>query len=280
VIRKSAVVLCATLTMSTLSGCATWFDHNSRTQRGTVVEYLYPKGDRPTLAPTVPELRLPLRVGIAFVPGERFGDLSEAERDQLLNRVKSAFANRPYISAIEVIPSAYLRAGGGFDNLEQAARMFNVDVVTLLSYDQVQFNDSNRLSLLYWTIVGAYLVNGDQYDVNTLVDASVFDVKSRNLLFRAPGTSQIKGSSPLVKFSEASRAARGEGFRQAIDSLIPQLDKQLETFKVRVREEKVARIVEKPGYSGSRSGGDTGIAGLGLIGIAALLALARKRRGV
>jgi rhombotail lipoprotein len=276
-IRKYSLALCAALTLSTLSGCATWFNHSSRTQRGTVVEYLYPKGDRPTLAPTVPELRLPLRVGIAFVPGERFGDLSEAERDQLLNRVKSAFANRPYISAIEVIPSAYLRAGGGFDNLEQAARMFNVDVVTLLSYDQVQFNDSNRLSLLYWTIVGAYLVNGDQFDVNTLVDASVFDVKSRNLLFRAPGTSQIKGSSPMVKFSEASRAARGEGFRQAIDSLIPQLDKQLEAFKVRVREEKVARIVEKPGYS--RSGGDSGLAGLGLIGIAAAFALARQRRG-
>ena len=278
-IRKSAVLLCATLALGTLSGCATWFDHKSRTQRGTVVEYLYPKGDKPILAPTVPELRLPLRVGIAFVPGERFGDLSEAERDQLLNRIKSAFANRPYISAIEVIPSAYLRAGGGFDNLEQAARMFNVDVVTLLSYDQVQFNDSNRLSLLYWTIVGAYLINGDQYDVNTLVDASVFDVKSRNLLFRAPGTSQIKGSSPMVKFSEASRAARSEGFSQAIDSLIPQLDKQLETFKVRVKEEKVARIVEKPGYSGSRRGGDSGLAGLGLIGVAALLALARQRRG-
>jgi rhombotail lipoprotein len=276
-IRKYSIALCAALTLSTLSGCATWLNQSSRTQRGTVVEYLYPKGDRPTLAPTVPELRLPLRVGIAFVPGERFGDLSEAERDQLLNRVKSAFANRPYISAIEVIPSAYLRAGGGFDNLEQAARMFNVDVVTLLSYDQVQFNDSNRLSLLYWTIVGAYLVNGDQFDVNTLVDASVFDVKSRNLLFRAPGTSQIKGSSPMVKFTEASRAARGEGFRQAIDSLIPQLDKQLEAFKVRVREEKVARIVEKPGYS--RSGGDSGLAGLGLIGIAAAFALARQRRG-
>lgn len=277
-IRKHAFFLCAALTLSTLSGCATWFDHSSRSQRGTVVEYLYPKGDKPTLAPTVPELRLPLRVGIAFVPGERFGDLSEAERDRLLNRVKSAFANRPYISTIEVIPSAYLRAGGGFDNLAQAARMFNVDVVTLLSYDQVQFNDSNRLSLLYWTIVGAYLVNGDQYDVNTLVDASVFDVNSRNLLFRAPGTSQIKGSSPLVKFSEASRAARGEGFRQAIDNLIPQLDKELETFRVRVKEEKIARIVERPGYSSGRSGGDTGLAGLGLIGITAAFALARQRR--
>ena len=264
--------LCASLA---LTGCASWFEQGSKAQRGTVVEYLYPKGEAPTLKPGTPELRLPLRVGIAFVPGERFGDLTESDRNQLLNRVKAAFANRPYISAIEIIPTTYLRPHGGFDNLQQAARMFNVDVVALLSYDQVQFNDSNRLSLLYWTIIGAYLVNGDQYDVNTLVDASVFDVKSRNLLFRAPGTSQIKGSSPLVKFGEASREARGEGYRQAIDALIPQLDAQLESFKVRVKEEKVARVVNKPGYSG---GGAADLGGLGLFGALAVLATLRRRR--
>ena len=265
--------LCAVLL---LSGCASWMEQGSKVQRGSLVEYLYPKGEEPALKPATPELHLPLRVGIAFVPGERFSDLTEAERNQLLNRVKAAFANRPYISAIEVIPTPYLRARGGFDNLQQAARMFNVEVVALLSYDQVQFNDSNRLSLFYWTIVGAYLVNGDQYDVNTLVDAAVFDVTSRQLLFRAPGTSQIKGSSPMVKFSEVSRAARGEGFRQAVDNLIPQLDRQLENFKVRVAEEKVARITERRGYEG-RGGGDGGLGGLGLIGLAALWQLRRAR---
>ena len=90
-------------------------------------------------------------------------------------------------------------------------------------------------------------MNGSQYDVNTLVDASVFDLKTRQLLFRAPGTSQIKGSSPLVKFGEASREARGEGYRQAIDALIPQLDAQLEAFRQRVKEQNAARIIAARG---------------------------------
>lgn len=257
------------------TGCATWFDSPQKTQRATVVDYLYPKGDQPTLKPSTPELHLPLRVGIAFVPGDYYTDLFENEHDNLLRRVKAAFASRPYISAIEVIPTTYLRAHGGFDNLQQAARMFNVEVVALLSYDQVQFSDSNRLSVFYWTIVGGYFINGSQYDVNTLVDASVFDVSSRQLLFRAPGTSQIKGSSSLVKFGEASREARSEGYRQAVDALIPQLDAQLEAFKVRVKEEKAARIVERPGYHG---GGSDGLIGLGLFGAAASLAVARRRR--
>ena len=34
--------------------------------------------------------------------------------------------------------------------------MFNVNVV-VLSYDQMQFSDNNRLSVFYWTIVGGYL---------------------------------------------------------------------------------------------------------------------------
>ncbi|NML25238.1 rhombotarget lipoprotein [Zoogloea dura] len=271
--KMITTLLLATLV---LSGCATWFDRGGQIHRGSVVDYLYPKGEQPTLTPTVPELRLPLRVGIAFVPGNNtLGELPETERELLLKRVRDAFANRPYIAAIEVIPSTYLRPRGGFDNLQQAARMFNVDVVALLSYDQVQFSDSNRLSIFYWTIVGGYFINGSQYDVNTLVDAAVFDMTTRSLLFRAPGTSQIKGSSPLVKFAEASREARGEGYRQAVDDLIPRLNTQLEAFRVRVKEEKVARIVEKPGYN--RGSGSVDLATLGLLGTLAALAMLKKR---
>ena len=50
-----------------------------------MVDYLYPKGEQPA-RPEHPELKLPLRVGIAFVPGERYADLPEAERERLLRR--------------------------------------------------------------------------------------------------------------------------------------------------------------------------------------------------
>lgn len=232
------------LSSAALAGCASWFNNQHRTtERGSVVEYLYPQGEKPALKPSLPELHLPLRVGIAFAPGDNYSNLGESARNQLIDRVKAAFANRPYIAKLETIPSNYLRSRGGFGNLEQAARLFNVDVIVLLSYDQVQFTDSNRLSLLYWTIVGSYLINGNQYDVNTLVDASVFDVASRNLLFRAPGTSQVKGTAPRVILSEDARQARAEGFRLAVDDLLPRLDAQLENFRTRIREEKAARIV-------------------------------------
>jgi len=76
-----------------------------------------------------------------------------------MERVKTSFGALPFVGSIEVIPTEYLKPHGGFANLDQVARMFNVEVMAMVSYDQVQFNDSNAFSLLYWTIVGA---DGDQ----------------------------------------------------------------------------------------------------------------------
>lgn len=235
-----------------LSGCASWFPQAAIRQTGSTVDYLYPDAKNPPqMQESVTYLRPPVRVGIAFVPGGNWGSgLPEAEKLKLLGRVKESFAHYAYIGGIEVIPSQYLTPKGGFTNLGQVARMFNVEVIALLSYDQVQFNDSNALSLLYWTIVGAYIIHGDQYDIQTMVDASVFDVKSQKLLFRAPGTSQVKGSASLSGFSERARAARLDGYNKAVDLLIPQLQSELANFRERIKTDASVKVQNKPGYSG------------------------------
>jgi len=220
----------------------------------SIVDYLYPDAkEPPAMQPTVTRLRLPIRVGIAFVPGGSRSALSETEKAKLLERVKASFSNRAYIGGIELIPTEYLRPRGGFANLEQVARMFNVDVVTLLSYDQVQFNDTNALSMLYWTIIGAYVIQGDKYDIQTMVDASVFDVNSRKLLFRAPGTSQVRGNATMAGFSERARVAQLDGYSQAVDQLIPRLQMELDAFRARVKSDANFKVENKPGYSGGGS---------------------------
>jgi rhombotail lipoprotein len=253
-----------------LGGCASMFgSHNGTRQAGSIVDYLYPDAkEPPKMEPTVTRLRLPVRVGIAFVPGGGYGGggLQEAAKTQLLERVKASFSQYDYIGNIEVIPSAYLRPRGGFDNLDQVARMFNVDVIALVSYDQIRFNDTNRLAVLYWTVVGAYLIKGDQYDVQTMVDAAVFDVRSRKLLFRAPGTSQVKGSSTLAGYSKEVRGAQSDGYLQAVDQMIPQLQAQLGNFKERAKSDPGIQVV---GRNGERGGGGIGwTAALLLAGVA------------
>jgi rhombotail lipoprotein len=90
--------------------------------------------------------------------------------------------------------------------------MYNVDVVALLSYDQAQFTDEGALSLTYLTIVGAYLVPAEKNDTHTMLDAVVYDIRSRKMLFRAPGTSQIKGHATLMNLSEQRRKDSDAGF--------------------------------------------------------------------
>jgi rhombotail lipoprotein len=246
------IVLCAVAVLA-FSGCGSMVGHGGIRQAGSIVDYLYPDAkEAPALQPTVTRLRLPVRVGIAFVPGGgRTGGLVEPAQRQLLERVKGAFTQYDYIGSIEVIPGTYLRARGGFDNLDQVARMFNVDVIALVSYDQVRFNDTSRLAVLYWTVVGAYVIKGDRYDVQTMVDAAVFDVRSRKLLFRAPGTSQVKGSSTMVGYGEKIRGAQADGFAQAVDQLIPNLQAELANFKERVKSDAGIQVEHKPGSRGA-----------------------------
>lgn len=246
-----------------LGGCASWFPQGQAKYAGSAVDYLYPNAKEPVklTVETVASLKLPVRVGIAFVPssaGDKNGQ-EEEERMKMLQEVKDSFSKYEFIGAIEIIPTSYLQARGGFANLEQAARMFNVDVVALLSYDQMQFNDNNSLSLLYWTIIGAYIIHGDQYDISTMLDASVFDVNSHKLLFRAPGASNIKGSAALVNVNEKSRAARKDGFNIALKNLIPNLQKELASFREKVKSDKSVRIEHRQEY---RGGGDMGLWGI------------------
>lgn len=258
---KSLIASLTAILLLAMAGCASWFPQAGVKHAGSMVDYLYPDAKQPPqMQPSVTYLRPPVRVGIAFVPGGGYaGNLPEAERSRLLERVKAAFAQYEYIGKIEIIPTQYLQPKGGFTNLEQVARMFNVEVMALVSYDQVQFNDTNALSFLYWTIIGAYVIQGDQYDVQTMLDASVFDVATRKLLFRAPGTSQVKGSASMAGFNEKSRAARLEGYNNAVNDLIPRLQNELQGFKERIKNDANYKVENKPGYTG---GGDLGWVGI------------------
>lgn len=247
---KIVIALFSMLAAAITTGCTTPGAGRESKQSASIVEYLYPAAtNAPRMEPGVALLRPPVRVGLAFVPVDaKARSLPEAEKMKLLERTKAAFARQPYVGAIEIIPTQYLRAGGGFDNLKQVSRMFNVDIMAMVSYDQVHFTDTNSLAFLYWTIVGAYVVNGNEFDIKTMLDISVFDVASRKLLFRAPGTSQINGGSNWANYSERARVAQIEGYQKAVDQLIPQLNTEIEAFRERLKAAADIRMEPQPGY--------------------------------
>jgi rhombotail lipoprotein len=273
-------LILSALLISTLAACVRFTDKARSRYASSVVDYLYPQKEVAEI-PSIPHLSLPLRVGVAFVPESsrmsRPDSLSEKDKMDLMQRISAEFRSLPFVKDIELIPSAYLMPGGSFTNLDQIRTMYGVDVMALLSFDQVQHTDEGLLSLSYWTIVGAYVIRGEKNDTSTMMDAAVYDIASRKMLFRAPGTSHVKGSATLVNLPEQLRADSAEGFSLAADNLVVNLNGELQRFQAKVKEQPEEYVVRhKAGYTGGGSlGGTFALALLGLGG----LAMWRNKKG-
>jgi rhombotail lipoprotein len=244
------------VTTQLLGGCsALWLGGDTRQgNSSSLVDFLYPDGQKPAGVPEqMPYLQLPIRVGIAFVPGKSYQAIPADEQELLLQRVANAFRDRPYVSAIEVIPDSYLRTAKGFQGMSQVAAMFNVDVMALVSYDQIALSEERDSSLLYWTIVGALVVKGNTNEVQTMIDTAVFDVSSSKLLFRAPGTHRDTENATLMDASRDLRHLRSNSYTMATDDMIVNLNHQLEQFREAVKRGERAEVEWKPGSSGGGS---------------------------
>jgi rhombotail lipoprotein len=249
-------LLFPTLALLLLAGCSSFWDLGTQTRSGvssSLVDYLYPGGEvPPDVQDTIPYLELPLRVGIAFVPVQTGRSvISEATKVDLLEKVKAEFADREFITQIEVIPDNYLRTSKGVTGMQQVARLYGVDVMALVSYDQVAVSEDNPESFLYWTIVGSYFIKGTSNEVQTFVDTAVFDVKTARLLFRAPGLDKTSDRSTLVEAGEVVRKSREASFGAAMQLMSENLAVELDGFRERVKEDpQVAQVEWKPGYGG------------------------------
>ncbi|MEA2559359.1 MAG: hypothetical protein QOH06_863 [Acidobacteriota bacterium] len=201
----------------------------------SALEFLYPQGSLPGRTDRGVVLHLPVRVGVAFAPSPQMDPITEEQKQRLLNRVAAAFREREAIGHLEVVPSAYLQAGGGFANLDQIRGSLGLDLMVLLSYDQSQFTESTRASWTYLTVVGPFLIEGEKNDTRTVIDAVVYDIESRTLLFRAAGESTVKGHSSPLNVARKRRVFAGEGFEKATGGLITSLSTALARFEEQAR---------------------------------------------
>jgi rhombotail lipoprotein len=278
----SLTIVCAAVLAA---GCAAFEGQRQQRHATRLVDFLHPGDTQRIERPSTPVLPLPLKVGIAFVPESRparesyapAATLDESRKHALLQNVADRFRSLPLVGRIEVIPTPYLTPQGSFENLDQLKRMFDLDVIALLSYDQVQFTDESGWSFAYWTIVGAYIVQGERNDTRTLLDCALFDISSRRMLFRAPGVSAVKNSATPVNLSQQLRRDSETGFDQAATNLVANLHDELTRFKARIKEKpQEVQVVARPGFDMGAASFD-GISALALAALA-LAGLWRKHQ--
>ena len=232
------VALTLSLASLALVSCTSfWQLGTGSTRKGvssSLVNYLYPAGEEPP----------PYKI-------------------ELLEKVRAQFLDRDYISDIQVIPDSYMRGSRGFTGLEQIARLYGVDIVALVSYDQVVATDDTKSSILYWTIIGAYFIEGSRNDVQTFVDTAVFDLATKKLMIRAPGIDKATQKSTLVESSQELRTARSDSFGRAMADMTTNLEAELDRFELRLKEDPTVAQVDSSAMPG----------GGGAIGFASVLAL-------
>jgi rhombotail lipoprotein len=281
-----ALALAAVVVLApTLTGCGVLFpDHcawgcgTQNRRSSSLVEFLYPDGAAPPPQNSIPQLRVPLRVGLAFLPSRTPGDAdgpSTAQREQVLERIRERFRSRKFIADIVVIPDYYLSARKGFDGLAGVQRLYSLDLMALVSYDQVTHEDDNHWSLGYLTIVGAYVFEGTRHEVATLVDLAVVDPATHSLVLRAGGTDNRHGSSTLIDARPDLRHAGAFSFESASDQMITHFDGALSDFESEVRAGRAnVQVVDRSGAPVHGGGALGGLEGLTL----AALLLARGYR--
>lgn len=281
VFRTSRTVVLTSVAALLLSGCTAMEallggpdrprqSHNS----SSLVEFLYPDGSAPPAENQIPELRVPLRVGLAFLPSDNGVGPTAVQREELLERIRTRFADRKFVTEIVMIPDYYLRNSRGFEGLQGVQRLYTVDIMALVSYDQVEHLDDNQWSLGYLTIVGAYVLKGSHHDVATLVDLAVVDPVTHSLILRAGGTDTRNRNSTLVDQARDARESSTASFDTATTQMIDNFDLALTKFEADVRAGKAKVRVAKR-ESGGRSGGG---GSFGLLSLGGLLLLFVSRR--
>ncbi|MCE2426198.1 MAG: rhombotarget lipoprotein [Pseudomonadales bacterium] len=272
--------LLAFATVTWLCGCTAAF-YGGGTERSTsssMVDFLYPEGERPVVDPAMtPRLELPLRIGIAFIPSAgRWGGLepTEARRVELLETVKATFEDVDYVENIMIVPSNYLASRGGFAALEQTSRLYDLDVFALVSWDQVVNTEDTPLSILYWTIVGGYVIPASKNTVNTMLDTAVFDMRTRKLLLRAPGFDHDTGATTAIGSEARERRMSDVSFAKAMAAMSTNLQAEVDQFGKRIKEDKSVEIAYSKNYKGASL--SWGV--LAVLALAALVAPGRVRR--
>lgn len=252
-------VLFVSVLVTLLGGCTVFKRTEEVRNASSLVDFLY-RGNPVPQHSAIPHLRTPLRVGLAFLPNSiGLGEaLPAAQKEQLLEQIRQRFLDRKFVSEIVIIPDYYLKTANGFSGLEGVQRLYSIDLMALVSYDQVKHQDDNKLSLSYLTIIGAYVVKGSRHDVTTLVDMAVVDPATRSLVLRAGGTDTRDGNSTLIDRERESRNASAKSFNAATGQLIENFDAALVKFEADVRAGKANVRVTQRGSGQATNGGGGG----------------------
>lgn len=244
--------LLLTIAVLCLTGCASLgLDQKRHIKSTSLISFLYPDKDFPS-ENSMPHLQLPLNVGLAFIPPTSgSAEPTQAFQQQLLSQVKSEFSDKDYINKIVIIPSMYLKHGRNAIELEYLKQMFQIDVIALVSYDQITRRADNLKSLTYFTVLGAFIFKGSEFDTSTLLDLAMVDIDTKVILLRAAGVANARDDFKESHVNKKYHQLTRKNFNTAIGALSDNLKLAVNQFEFDLKhkpKESQIKVSSKPGY--------------------------------
>ena len=165
----------------------------------------------------------PPKLGLYVVPTgflRHEFEWTDADRESLLAWINE-LQRDGLISGASVIQLTSIK-GNQSARLRESAMRRGVDLLLIVDgAATVDRYNNYKGTLLYWTILGAYLANGTHSDALCLVRGAFWDVRGETKLFEeeAQGLSKAVGPAALVEDREQVTMAR----RQALTKLMEKL---------------------------------------------------------
>lgn len=230
-VLKISIALIACLS---LTACACGSNIRTVQRQNNLSTYLYSGKEPLAEIQQKKPLSLPAKVGITFVPtsGNNLS-IPETTKKQVMESVRLELAkHKKCIAVAHSIPSSYLQPQGGIAELERIAGQFDVDVIVLLSANQLQKYERNPLAaFMDVTIVGSYMIPGTTVDTSTLLEATVIHMPSRALVFRTEGSDETH--SRATQFGSSGTALNDSvaSIEDASKNLVASIGKSLSKFE-------------------------------------------------
>lgn len=166
-----------------------------------------------------PQLTFPFRLGI-FLKGyesqwgrtwSRLEGAGHAESEEWVRELKEAGIVSDVIVVSPLTVGAY-----DLKNIRMGAARHGVDAVLVVESASDVDRYNNVSALLYWTIVGAYLVPGTHADALVIVKGALWDVRNEYLYLTVSSEGEARKIGPafVLENSESIRIARDEALAE------------------------------------------------------------------
>jgi rhombotail lipoprotein len=225
------IILTACLTLC--EGCAHCTGISTVQRQSNLATFLFGGSEPKRPVQKVP-LKLPARVGVTFAPGDPgTANIPETTKKQIIEAVRSQLAKHPrYVAGAQSIPPMYLQPKGGVNNLEQVAEQFDLDVIVILGASQFQKLGRNPLAaFMDVAVIGAFVIPGNSVDTSTVLEAAIYHVPSRALIFRTDGADTKSSRSTLYGSAQSAQDDAVTSIEDASQKLVVSIADALVGFE-------------------------------------------------